>query len=63
MTPEQLFKKSRALAAKLRKTGRYPATEIFSVLQEIYSLGYGAGHDDQMRARLLDAQERRGVEE
>lgn len=60
MTDEELFKKSRSLAAKLRKTGRYPATEIFNTIKEIYSAGYSAGYEQQMRMRILDAQERRG---
>lgn len=59
MTSEQLFKQARSLAAKLRRTGKYPATTIFYVLQEVYSAGYSEGHEDQMRARILDAQERR----
>lgn len=54
-----LFKKARSLAAKLRTSGRYSAMDIFSVLQAVYSSGYSDGYEDQMRARILDAQERR----
>lgn len=60
MTPEQLLRKARSLAARLRRSGQYSANEIFAVLQEIYSAGYSAGHEQQMRMRILDAQERRG---
>lgn len=38
--------------------GRY-GKAIESELQAAYSAGYAAGHKDQMRARILDAQERR----
>lgn len=42
-----LFTRARTLATKLRKTGRYPATEIFLVLQEIYHAGYADGENDE----------------
>lgn len=58
-TPEELFKKARSLAAQLRRTGRYPATMIFSVLQEVYSAGYAEAHEHQMKARILDAKDYR----
>lgn len=59
LSAQDLFKKARSLAAQMRRTGKYPATMIFSVLQDVYSAGYSEGHEEQMRARILDAQERR----
>ena len=52
-----LFSKARTLAARLRKTGKYPATVIVLMLKEIYSAGYANGSEEQMKARILDKME------
>lgn len=54
LTPEELFKEARSLAAKMRRTGRYPATMIFSLLQKVYSAGRSEGRGDQIKVRIID---------
>ena len=43
---DDLLRKSRALASRMRKTGKYSAYEIFSVLQTVRKDGYDEGRKD-----------------
>ena len=55
---DKLLNQAKALAARMRKTGKYSTYQVYSVLQDVYTAGYKEGHDDQMRARILDAMEK-----
>jgi hypothetical protein len=52
-----LEKKAIALSDKLRRAKNYSRVTCFQFLYDAYSMGYHVGGDDQMKARLLDAQE------
>jgi hypothetical protein len=49
---------ARKLSDKLRRAGTYSVMKIYQVVQAAYSAGYAEGHEDQMKARILDARER-----
>jgi hypothetical protein len=55
LTP--LEKKAIALSDKLRRAGHYSRLTCYQFLYDAYSMGYNAGHEEQMKARILDAQE------
>ena len=56
---EALERTAKNVARKMQRHGGYPYLIIRDALFKANSDGYAEGHEDQMRARILDAQEHR----
>jgi hypothetical protein len=48
-------------ASRFTQKKRVVKDILAEALQQSFSDGYAAGHEDQMRARIMDAQERRNA--
>lgn len=53
----KLEKKAIALSDKLRRAKKYSRVTCYQFIYDAYALGYHAGSEDQMKNRILDAQE------